>query len=212
MSETVQPGPDDIAGDAGSRPPVGANPRRWLAVAIAAALMLAVVAVALLAIGRRRGQEPAAAGTAPTTTTSTAAGQKPLRVPDALGAFRRSDPFDLPSLQSGQGPIARGEAVVAGYRGPDGRTGVLLNAARPGVAMAAAHQAEFWASDALTGEPAAFRRFPRAGLDIRCAPTAAGDGAVCYLALPDLEVVMSGHPSAPRLADLLAEAYRKLAG
>jgi hypothetical protein len=209
MSETVQPGPDDLAGDAGSRPPVGPNPRRWLAVAIAAVVVLAVVAVAVLAIWRQRGLEPAAAGTAPTTTTSTAAGQKPLRVPDALGAFRRSDPFDLPSLQSGQGPIARGEAVVAGYRGPDGRTGVLLTATRPGIAMAAAQQAKLSASNPLTGEPAPFRRFPRAGLDIRCAQTAGG-GAVCYLALPDLEVVLRGHPSAPRLADLLAEAYRKL--
>jgi hypothetical protein len=209
MSETVQPGPDDLARDAGSRPPVGPNPRRWLAVAIAAVVMLAVVAVAVLAIWRQRGLEPAppAAGAAP-TTTSAAAGQA-LRVPDTLGDFRRLGELDELRQQLERGPLASGELVLAGYEAADGRTGVILRANRPSVARGSAQKAaELHASNPVTGGTGRFTSFPRDGLDIRCATRK--DGAVCYLEVPDLEAVLFGSPSAPRLADLLAEAYRKL--
>jgi hypothetical protein len=59
-----------------------------------------------------------------------------------------------------------------------------------------------------------FESFPRDDLDIRCTRTLAGPeaGSVCYVDSPRLEVVMTGSPTASRMAGLLAEAHGKLLG
>jgi hypothetical protein len=186
--------------------------RRWGALAAAGVLMLGGVLLAVLASERPRGEQPtrqaAAAGTTPTSTAARATGQQRLRAPDTLAELRRFDAFD--GVQLPPGAAGNDQVVAAGYATPDGRTGVLLLASRPGADIEAPEEtAKFWAAGP-DGSRAEFRPFLRDGLDIRCAES--DGGAVCYLDGPDLAAVMNGSLPADRMADLLAEAHRKLTG
>jgi hypothetical protein len=130
-----------------------------------------------------------------------------LRTPDTLGGLPRDPPpFPLP-------PIAGGRLVFDSYSSRDKRQSVLLEAARPGVTKAPAESASFLAQSPVDGSPGTFRRYPRDGLEIRCADIKGVKGqvvgAVCYLDRPDLQVIVNGAPPA-RIPHLVAEAYHKL--
>lgn len=182
--------------------------------AAAGILVLAGVALAApAATNRSRGRAPerpaAAAGPSTTAAGNSATGGRSLHAPDTLGGFPRSDePFPMPAF-------AGGRAVTGFYSSSDPRQFAILVAARPGAAVQAPGQiASFWA-EGIDGSPGTFKRFPRDALDIRCADRKSPAGkvvaAVCYLDRPDLQVVVTGAPPS-RVADMVAEAYRKLRG
>jgi hypothetical protein len=175
-------------------------------------VVLAGVALAAPVVANRsRGRAPErpAAAAEPSTTTAgdSATGGRSLRAPDTLGGIPRSaDPFTPPPA------IAGGRAITAFYSSSDDRQHGILVAAGPGVLQAPGRIASIWAQG-LDGSPGTFKRFPRDALDIRCADVKGPTGkvviAVCYLDRPDLNVVVTGAPPT-RIADMVAEAYRKL--
>jgi hypothetical protein len=187
-------------------PQPGPRGTRRLLLAGAGGLVLVVVLVGVVAwTARSPRRAPARPATATAGGSTTA--QPGLRVPDTLGGLPREvAPIPLPTVAGGQ--------VVTGYYGsPDNRQFAMVVAARPGVARPAAQTAEFFARDPYHGTPGTFRRYPRDGLEVRCADvkgrTRQVVAAVCYLDQPDLEVVVNGAPSA-RIPDLVAEAYHKI--
>jgi hypothetical protein len=183
---------------------------------VAAAGIVVLAAVALAAavtVNRSHGQvpeRPAAAAAGPSTTAAgnSATGGRTLRPPDTLGGLPRNDePFPMPAFAGGQ-------AITAFYGSSDSRQLAILIAARSGAVQAPERIASFWAQGA-DGSPGTFERSPRDALDIRCAGRKSPAGkvvlAVCYLDRPDLQVVVNGAPPS-RVADMVAEAYRKLSG
>jgi hypothetical protein len=188
-------------------PPAGPRRRRWPLLAGAAAVVVAGVLLVVLVVDRQRGPDRAP----PTTDMAGTAVQQPLRVPETLGDFRRVVGFDqLPTMPQSPDPLA-GVFVAAAYAGPDRQSGLVMTANRAGVVEGGPQEAaEHWAGGAFLEETPTFEPFPRDGLDIRCARS--GTGAVCYVDGPRLEVVMTGSPTASRMASLLTEAYRKMLG
>lgn len=211
----VSPGPQpERPADEPSMDQASIRPRRrrWGTLAGVGVLVLTSVLLVVLASERPRGHQPtrqaAVAGTTPTGTAARTTGQKRLRAPDTLADLRRYDAFN--AVPPPLGAAGSDQVIGAGYATPDGHTGVLLLASRPGADIEAPEEtAKFWAAGPNGGR-VEFRPFPRDGLDIRCAE--AGDRAVCYLDGPNLAAVMNGTLPADRVADLLAEAHRKLTG
>jgi hypothetical protein len=161
----------------------------------AAAVVVGTRAAALL----REPARPAAV----TTTTLTTGAQGGRQAPDTLGGMPRTDPF-------GTTPV-RGGVVPATY-GTSAADTVSLIANPPGMDRGAKWRASLrgsWPDQSLTDVE--FHRVPRDGLDIRCTDDQRVFKA-CYIAGPRLEIDVTGSGSPSRLADLLAEAYRKMGG
>jgi hypothetical protein len=204
------------AGPAPDGPPAGPRPRRWPLLAAAASVVLAGALLVWLVVDHRVGERAPAAG-APTTVIVDASGRKPLRAPDTLGDMRRSATLDQLRVPQPPAPPLEGALVTAAYTGPDRRDGLLLVANWAGVVEGGPEEAaKHWAGGAFLDESPTFESFPRDDLDVRCTRTLAGAGpeagSVCNVDGPRLEVVMTGSPTASRMASLLAEAHRKLLG
>ena len=102
--------------------------------------------------------------------------------------------------------------MVAAHGTTGGVDTVLLIANPPGMDRGAKWRASIRSSkpDELA-TAVEFHRIPRDGLDVRCTDDERTFKA-CYVAGPKLEVDITGSHSSSRLADLLAEAYRKMGG
>jgi hypothetical protein len=166
-----------------------------------------VMAVAAGVVGTRTAAllrdtaQPAA--TAVTTTTVATGGQGGRRAPDTLGGMPRTDPF-------GTTPV-RGGVVPATY-GTSAADTVSLIANPPGMDRGAKWRAGIRSSrpDELAAA-VTFHRVPIDGLDIWCTDDQRAFKA-CYIVGPKLEIDITGSGTPSRLADLLAEAYRRMGG
>jgi hypothetical protein len=100
----------------------------------------------------------------------------------------------------------------ANYESPDDREHfrLMANQAGKGRVPGAKERAEI-AVGSYDGIKAQFRAMPRNSLDIRCTDDSRVT-RVCYVTGPELEADIVGDLPASRLADLLAEGYRKLGG